>query len=302
VNSRLFGEGSVRVTWTGVRGRPGLSPTLVITGEIMAKGYSPGAVVLITAEVTASDLGAVSRAYIGPTAPMPVVLAWVKQQWVAPNPPPPDETTHSLEMQVQLDAAAAEALEAARQGGSFTLLIDTTILLVSSGTPGPEASVEKPVHYSTHPVLTLEERLPVSRETWGQVLQQWGTAAAVLVLVHLPFGDVHPDHAEVVRCIREAEQRIDGGDYEGAIIAARKSLEVLRGLSPAAWPLPPAPKDRAVNQRTYAAIDALFQLASAAAHADGSTSNFKPRREDAVAILAGTAAMAVQVFDQLGNQ
>jgi len=102
-----------------------------------------------------------------------------------------------------------------------------------------------------------------------------------------------------VRCLREAWQKVDGADYPGSIASSRKALELLRELSAVKQPLPPAIKDRDVEQRVRAVVDALFALASAPAHMDGPTKNFQPERADAIAVVAAAAAVAQEIFVRL---
>jgi len=300
MNTGLFANGSLRLGWTGLRGKAGLGPTLLITGDIVARGYRVGAVVLITAEVTATQLAKGNNAYIGSTVPQPFVLAYVKQQWVMPNPPPPDETAMGIEVQLHLDASTLEALEDRRQGKDFYLQIDTTVLLVDRGTPDESGAAEHlAVHYQVHPTLQWQDQLQVTQHLWGHVLQQWERGVGIPLVLPLP--EVSPDarRSEVVRCVRDAWQKVDGADFPGSIAASRKALELLRDISPSTQPLPAAAKDRDVDQRVRAVLDALFSLASAPAHVDGPTKNFQPQRGDAVAVVAATAAIAQQIFAQL---
>lgn len=56
------------------------------------------------------------------------------------------------------------------------------------------------------------------------------------------------------------------------------------------------PKDRDIHQRIHAVIDSLFSLASASPHVDDAVKSYEPRRADAVAVAAGTAAVAHEMF------
>lgn len=66
--------------------------------------------------------------------------------------------------------------------------------------------------------------------------------------------------------------------------------------------LPKKAVDRTVEHRVNQALDALFELASSPAHADGATANFIPERSDAVAIAGAAAAMANAVFRRIERQ
>jgi len=56
VTSALFGDGGLDLGLTQVYGRPGLRPTLVIQGRIIAKGHHPRPAVVVGPEVTAWDI------------------------------------------------------------------------------------------------------------------------------------------------------------------------------------------------------------------------------------------------------
>ena len=96
--------------------------------------------------------------------------------------------------------------------------------------------------------------------------------------------------------MREARTKIDRADYDGSFTESRKALELLRALSPATTPIERNSQDRDAGQRIHAVIDAFFSLASAALHTDPSIKDFEPIRADAVALAAGTASVAQQVF------
>jgi hypothetical protein len=54
MNSGLFGDESISPDWTGIEGLPGLQPRLLLVGKLVAKGYGIGAVVQVSADVTAT--------------------------------------------------------------------------------------------------------------------------------------------------------------------------------------------------------------------------------------------------------
>lgn len=298
MDSGLFGEGSIRLDWTGVDARPGLAPQLVVRGKLVAKGYGIGAVVQITVEVTAWDIAG-TYAFMGTTVPRSWVLNWVKQQYVQPNPTPVDETTWDVEVCLPMSPSIIEGLEERRQGKDFSLQLDTTVLLIDGGeSTGPRIQA----YYATHPTRTAQDRLPVTQHDWGTVLERWGRGFGITVIVPIVAGEPNPQRAEVIRHLKEARQRIDGGDYPVSFAESRKALELLRKLSPAVTPLPKDAKERDPLQRVHAVIDALFNLASASLHTDTPIKDFVPMRADAVAVVAGTASIAQQVFARLDKR
>jgi hypothetical protein len=292
MDSGLFGEGSIQLDWTDVDGFPGLSPQLILKGKLTAKGYGVGAVVQIIAEVRARNTFGMN-AFLGTTVPRPYSLNWVKQYYVESNPTPEDETSSDVELKLPMSPSAIEGLEERRQGKDFSLMIDMTMLLVDGGEPkGPR----KQLPYATHPMRGSRDELRVDQHTWAKVLEQWERGVGISVMVPLMALEPDADRADVIRHIKSARQKIDGGDYSGSFTEARLALELIRKLSPATRPIPNDPRDRDPLQRIHGVIDALYSLASVPLHADPPIKDFVPMRADAVALVAGTASVGQQVF------
>jgi len=295
MNSGLFGDGSISLDWTGIEGVGGLQPRLHLLGKLVSKGYGIGAIVEVTADLTAWDIAG-TYAFLGTATPQPYVLNWVKAQYVQENPPPQDETSWDVRIPVQLSPSVIEGLEERRQGKDFRLQIDMTMLLIDGGEP---QGTRTQTYYGTHPTRTAQDTIPISQHDWGQVLERWERGVGIPII--LPLAATEPDakRAEIVRHLKEARQKIDGADYAGSVASSRKALEFLRELSPATTPMPSAAKDRDVLQRIHAVIDALFSLASASPHVDGPIKDFEPMRADAVGLAGATASIAQEVFAHL---
>jgi hypothetical protein len=213
MNPALFGDGSIRLDWSGVDGRAGLSPQLVLKGRLSANGYGIGAVVQITSEVTAWEITG-TYAFLGTTSPKAYVLNWVEQQYVQPNPPPPDERAWDVELWLPMSPSIIEGLEERRQGKEFTLQLDTTLLLVDGGV----ADKDRPlVRYATYPTISSQDRIRIAQHEWNQVLERWERGVGIPVLVPLAATEPNPQRAEVVRHLKEARQKIDRGDYPGFV-------------------------------------------------------------------------------------
>lgn len=292
MDSGHFGEGSIRLDWTGVGGWPGLVPQLLIKGKLVARGYGVGAVVQVWAEVTAWSTDGVF-AFLGATAQRPYVLNYVKQSYSQPNPPPEDETSSDVELKLPMLPSVIEGLEAHRQGKNLSLQLDVTILLIDGGEP---TGSRTRTYYATHPIRVSEERIRITQADWATVLQSWGRGVGILVLVPIAATEPNADRAEVVRHLSAARQKIDGGDYPGSFTESRLALELLRKLSPAKQPLPKDPKERDPLQRVHAIVEALYSLGSAPLHTDAPIKDFSPMRADAIALVAGAASAAQQVF------
>lgn len=294
MNVARFADGSISLRWSGVEGIAGIQPHLALRGILVAKGYAVGAVVQLSADISAADESNVPHGLLGTTAPRAFVLNWVKQQYVQANPPPEDETTWDVELRMPIPPHVLEALEQRRQGRGFRLQVDTTILLIDGGRS--DAGNNSSDHAGTHPTLTCQDWLAVSQHDWAHVLQRWERGIGVSVFVPLLATEPNAERADVVRRLSAARPKIDGGDYQGAFVECRQALELLRKLSPAVRPVPKDFKQQNAAQRIHAVLESLHTFASAAVHADDPIRDFVPARADAVALTGATASLALQVF------
>lgn len=295
MDSGLFGDGSISVDWYGIEGVTGLQPRVLLLGKLSAKDYGIGAVVQISAEVSVGEMGG-AYSYIGTSTPQPYVLNWVKQQFVQENPPPANEAVWDVRLPILLSPSVIEGIEERRQGKDFSILVDTRILLVDGGEPkGPRTKT----YYGTHPTRSAQDTIRISQSDWALVLERWERGVGIPILLPLTSVEPNPEQSEIVRHLKAARQKIDGGDYSGSFECSRKALELLRSQSEATQPLPKEIKDRDIFQRVRAVIDALFSLASASIHVDGAIKDFEPARADAVALAGATASIAQEVFAHL---
>ncbi len=200
---------------------------------------------------------------------------------------------------VHLDVSAIEQFETARQGGDFSLRIDTVLLLLNDSSLEPRTTFNVPVYSVSYD----QQILKITRDHWAQqVLQRWNRGVGIPIVISLPEVFLSEDRANIARFLKEAWQKIDGGDYQGAFMDARKSIELIRKLlnSPE-QPIPDSKNDRDINQRLHAVSQALFGFASAAVHSDEAILDYLPSREDAVALVGSTAALAQAVFARLNS-
>lgn len=298
MNSFMFGDGKIVVDFSSVEGRPGLLPCLRIKGKLVADDFGLGSLLQITANVSAWNIVG-TYAFLGTTFPSHYVLNYLSSDPQVSNPPPPNQRRYNIELDLPLIPSIIEGLEQRRQGREFQLQLDVDYLLLDRGQP--LSSNPPQSFFGTHPKISDQQRLQITPSEWAQVLERWEMGASVHVLVPLPELDPNPDRAQIVRLLKEARQKIDGGDYEGSLSNARKALELLRTLLASALPLPSTAKNRDMSQRTYVVVDSLFQLASASQHVDGATRHYSPIRADAVAVVGATASLAQQVFVQLNR-
>lgn len=260
-----------------------------------ARRYGTNAVAQISAEVT---LRSPNRGLLGVTNSVPCVLnAGPRQDFVQPNPPPKDEYCSTVRLLLPLAPPVIESIEEQRQGHDLTLQLDLTVLFVDKGEGG--AMPDAPGIMS--PIRREQDSLLVPASEWTRALETWGRGVGIPILVPLLATEPDPQRRDIVRHLKSARQAIDRGDYPAAIADARKALELLRDVSPATRPLPKEVTQRDVGQRVHAVLQALFDLASAPAHAGEPVKDFVPARADATAVVAGTASVAQQVFARLDH-
>lgn len=297
MDSGLFGEGRISLDWNGVEGVSGLQPRIQLLGKLMARDYGVGAVVQISVDVSVGEMtGAYS--FIGTSTPQSYVLNWTRQQFVQENPSPADETVWDVRLPILLNPSVIEGIEERRQGRDFSILVDTTVLLIDGGEPkGPRTKA----YYGTHPTRSAQDTIRIFQADWARVLERWEKGVGIPILLPLTAVEPNPEKSEIVRHLKAARQKIDGGDYSGSFECSRKALELLRNLSVATKPLPKESKNRDIFQRVHAVIDALFVLASSSPHTDAPIKDFEPARADAVALVGATASIAQEVFAHLEN-
>jgi len=161
-----LGNGSIHVDWNGVEGESGLEPRLILKGHLVAKGYAIGALLQVSAKVTATEIEG-NSALLGSTVPEFYALNWVKNRPNVEGLPPADETPWDLRLPLPLSSAVIEGLEARRHGRDFWLQLDVKFVLVDKGE----------VHDGAHPLMTSQTTFKVSQNDWAQVLERVGTGS-----------------------------------------------------------------------------------------------------------------------------
>ena len=280
-----LGNGSIHVDWNGVEGESGLEPRLILKGHLVAKGYAIGALLQVSAKITATEIEG-NSALLGSTVPEFYALNWVKNRPNVEGLPPADETPWDLRLPLPFSSAVIEGLEARRHGRDFWLQIDAEFVLVDKGE----------THDGSHPLRTSQTPIKIEQSDWVKVLGSWNRGVGVTVLLPLPEVDASPERAEVVRYLREARQKIDGANYADSIASSRMALDALREFGPLAVSIHNIPKERDVSQRIRAVVDALHSLASAAPHIDPVVKDYRPSRADAVALVGATMSIAQEAF------
>ena len=290
-----LGDGRICVSWVGVTGRGGVVPHLVLQGTLRASGYGPGATVQVEVDASITWETPGGHSFLGVFSPVVKLVRWPAGYQHADSPPV-DQMCVPIELLLPLPTASVESLERARNGTGFSLLLDSTVILLDGGLP---VAPRTDAYYGALSARTGQDMLPVTATDWVAILERWGAGAAVTVLVPLDMAEPIPARAEIVAHLRLARGKIGSGDDTGSIAEARQALELLRGFRTDVGPLPRLPKDRDPLQRIYFIVDALYSFASASAHPDPPVKEFAPERPDAIAVVAGAASVAQQLFHWL---
>jgi len=124
---------------------------------------------------------------------------------------------------------------------------------------------------------------------WAEILDQARFADAFALLI--PLGDVQAPTRQAADEMRRAHRALDEGRYDDSVSSARKVIEQLwrspSGKSKAGRKGP----ERSKQDRIYATADALFDLCSAAHHADEHSIAIKWDRRDAVLVFIAVASL-----------
>lgn len=156
-----LGDGRIQVSWAGVAGRPGLAPRLALQGTLLANGYGAGAIAQVVVEAILQwESGGYT--FLGAFEPKSFVLRWLPPLFVPPDPPPADEMSTTIELFLTLPPGSVEALEQARQGAGFSLLLTTMVVLVEGGDPTGARSSD---YYKSLSVRDGQDTLKVAPPT-----------------------------------------------------------------------------------------------------------------------------------------
>lgn len=289
----LLGTGQFNIEWESLYGEHGVNAALALRGTLSTTRFLPGAALTVSVRVKAQGLQQRNNLYLGFsetaifTVGHPMLNYANDPKWAS------DVYPHQVDLHISMDGLALEELEQCRQGKQFQLLIDSFILLANPGRVDLQEGDR-----AGHSTAQVQQTYYVEEPAWGAVLNQWRRGVGVPIVVSIPQPLVGDRTSEIASLIASSWRKINDGDYQSAIIEARKAVELLRKIDPSAN-LPAKATDRTVDDRVNAVLDSLFALASSPTHADGATSNFVPERSDAVAVAGAAAAMAHAVFRRI---
>ena len=177
-------------------------------------------------------------------------------------------------------------IEKKRAGREVRIQIDTDVVLYDPAAPeGYENNLDR------WPVRSFQESLYIYSETWQRMLAQTAVAMSMALVVPVPL-DSSPT-ARVGAHLREAIRKVNDGEYQDAVMAARRGMDDMdTAWSTVKSVVSTARDDRTLDQRLSLLRHALFSLASASAHGDPVAGSITWDRENAMAVIAGVAALA----------
>jgi len=175
-------------------------------------------------------------------------------------------------------------LEDRRAGGDLSFSITFNVTL------GYRLDTHPDLWSSSH---NNDQAVLVQSGPWQRLLEQSSSGFSLAIVVPVPLGK---DSAAVRAgdCLRRALRKVNAGEYDDAVVSARKAIEVLDGDSE--WASEKAivstkPGERTLLQRRTMLRHALFYLASPAAHGDDNAREIQWDRAGAMAAIAGVAAL-----------
>lgn len=181
----------------------------------------------------------------------------------------------SIELALDMTREKLELLERQRRGRDLTVIIDPAIHAVSG-----DRNLTS---------LTTQARLMIPALHWAAVLDQVRFAEAFSLII--PLGDAEAPTRHASDELKRARRALDEGRYEDSISSARKVIEQLWRSPDGQSRVTSKGTQRSKSDRVAATADALYDLCSAAQHADQHTIGISWTRRDAVLILSAVASL-----------
>ena len=186
-------------------------------------------------------------------------------------------------------------IEQRRAGSDIDLQFDGNIVL------GYDPATAGGSENDRWPERSFQERIHIYRDTWVRLLSQVSAATSLAVVVPVPL-DISTA-ARVGVHLREAIRKINNGECGDAVTEGRKAIDAIDGKAPD-WQSERQitainKEQRTLSQRLALLRHALHGLASPAAHGDDIAAEIKWDRENALAVVAGIAALAACGDQQL---
>ncbi|SDP33697.1 hypothetical protein SAMN04515671_3778 [Nakamurella panacisegetis] len=174
-------------------------------------------------------------------------------------------------------------LEDRRAGADLTFHVQFHVTLGYPRTDGPPLWPSSSNH---------DQQLLIQGGTWERLLAQTSSGFSLAIVVPVPLGQ---DSAAVKAGdhLRTALRKLTAGEYDDAVVSARKAIETLGspGESEKAIVSTTKADERTLAQRSTMLRHALFNLASPAAHGDENASEIHWDRAGAMSVIAGVSTL-----------
>lgn len=136
----------------------------------------------------------------------------------------------------------------------------------------------------------FSDHITVLGETWERLLSQVAAGMSLAIVVPVPLDQ--STAGRVGKHLRDAIARVNDGQYEDAVSAARKAIYAQGdGWSSESEVVKVARDDRTLDQRLSMLRHSLFSIACLSAHEDKVTMTVDWDREKAMAVIAGVSAL-----------
>ncbi len=176
-------------------------------------------------------------------------------------------------------------IEKRRAGSDLRLQIDANVVL---GYDPDKAQGDQAERW---PERSFQESIYIFREIWERFLAQTALAFSLAVVVPVPLDTSAA--ARVGAHLRDAIRKVNEGEYEDAVTAARRAIDDMGVSWLAERSVVQTQKDqRTLEQRLAMLRHSLHALASPSAHGDAVAASIKWDREKALAVIAGVSALA----------
>jgi hypothetical protein len=176
-------------------------------------------------------------------------------------------------------------IEQRRAGSDLRLMLDANLVL------GYDPAASSGDQNARWPARSFQENLYIYSDTWQRLLYQTALATSLAVVVPVPL-DMSAA-AKVGVHLRDAIRKVNDGEYEDAVLAARRAIESMgTNWIPEKAALQTPKDQRSLHERLSTLRHALHGLASPSAHADEVAASIQWDREKALAVIAGVSALA----------
>lgn len=184
------------------------------------------------------------------------------------------------------------AIERRRAGLDLSLTVQIDVVLGYD--PGPSDAAQTAGMGSNGqrwPAAMSQMPLTLQDGQWERLLAQAVVGTSLAVVVPLPIGRDTPS-TRAGDQLREALRKVNAGEYEDAVVTARKALEAFDGFAneKSIVSAAPDPRTRSYQDRSAMLRHALHSIASLAAHDEPGIQRIRWTRENALSIIAAVAA------------